>query len=164
MKTALFSVGIGTAIAFAAFAPDAVAQEVTIKTACSIVGDAAPEPLGDRDGHAYSVETDTCLDQTGPFVGGVYTGTVIWEWNGPNAVLVSGSGVMRKPGATALAQFTEGKVELTLTDGKVTGATASGKGRWPIATGSAASLAGKTFTWASKGTGPATFAVEVNAQ
>ena len=156
--------GIVTAIAFMAAAPSAVAQEVTIKSNCSIVGDAAPEPLGDRDGHAFSVQVDDCLDQSGPFVGGVYTDTAIWEWNGPNAVLVSGGGVMRKPGATALVQYTEGKVDLTRTDGKVTGATASGKGRWPIATGSAASLAGKTFTWTSKSTGPATFAVEVNAQ
>ncbi len=147
-----------------AAAPSAVTQEATITSNCSFVGNAAPEPLGDRDGHGFSTEVDSCLDQTGPFVGGVYTGTIIWEWNGPNGVLVSGSGVMRKPGATAVVQITEGKVELTMADGKVTGGAGSGKGRWQIATGSAASLAGKTFTWTSKATGPATFVAEVNAQ
>ena len=40
-----------------------------------------------------------------------------------------------------------------MTDGKVTGYTSSGKGRWAIASGSAASLAGRTFTWESKPTG-----------
>ncbi len=111
------------AIAFIAAAPSAVAQEVTITTNCSMVGHSAPEPLGDRDGHGYSVEEHICLDQSGPLVGDIYTGTVIWEWGKTNAVLVSGSGVVRKPGATAVVQPTEGNVELTMADGKVAGAT-----------------------------------------
>ena len=40
-----------------------------------------------------------------------------------------------------------------MTDGKVTGFTASGKGRWPTATGTAASLAGKSWTFKSWPTG-----------
>jgi hypothetical protein len=157
--------GVATfVIAFAAVAPTAVAQEVTLTTNCSMVGHSPPEPIGDREGHAIAVEEDVCIDQSGPFVGGVYTGTAVWEWNGPTAVLVSAIGVARKPGATAAVQLTEGKIELTMANGKVTGATASGMGRWPIATGSVAALAGKSFTWTSKGTGPGQFSTELKAQ
>ena len=74
--------------------------------------------------------------------GGVGTGTTIWEWNGPNAVLVSGNSVTRKPGATVVDVLTEGKLALTIADGKVTGYTASGRTTNAIATGSAASPAG----------------------
>jgi hypothetical protein len=78
--------------------------------------------------------------------GGLVTGQDIWEWVKTNATLVSISGVVSKPGAIAVYQITEGKLALTMTDGKVTGVTGSGKGHWPVASGSAASLAGKSFT------------------
>ena len=42
------------------------------------------------------------------------------------------SGVFRKPGAIMTDELTEGKLALTMTDGKVTGFTASGKGRFPM--------------------------------
>jgi hypothetical protein len=74
--------------------------------------------------------------------------------------LVSGNGVIRKPGATVVYVQTDGKLALTMTDGKVTGWTASGKGPWAIATGSAASLAGKSATWTAKPAGPGEFTVE----
>jgi hypothetical protein len=74
--------------------------------------------------------------------GGVATGTDIWKWDGTNAVEISASGVERKPGATLVYRGTEGKLSLTITGGKVTGWTGSGKGVDSIATGSAASLAG----------------------
>ena len=156
--------GIATILAFAAAAPNALADEVTLTANCTIVGALTPEPIGDRDGHAIGTEQDVCVDQTGPFVGGVETGHSVWEWNGPKATLLSHAGVVRKPGAMAAVQLTEGTIELTITDGKVTGATASGKGRWPIATGSAAAFSGKTFSWTSKTTGFNQYSVEVTAQ
>ena len=55
---------------------------------------------------------------------------------------------------------TEGKLALTMVEGKVTGWTASGRGTYPIATGSAASLAGKSFTWTIKSAGPGQFTME----
>ena len=156
--------GISVALAFAATAPGAGAQEVILTTNCFQVGPAAPEPLGDHEGHAISVEQDVCVDKTGPFVGAVVTMTNVWEWNGPTATLVSSAGVARKPGANTAIQLTTGKIELTMVDGKVTGAVASGTGRWPIATGSVAALAGKSFTWTSKGIGPGQFESEVKSQ
>ena len=77
------------------------------------------------------------------------TAQEIWEWDGTNAKMLLESGVFRKPGAIVTYELTEGKLALTMTDGKVTGFTASGKGRFPTATGTAASLAGKSWTWKS---------------
>ena len=93
--------------------------------------------------------------------GGVSTGTIIWEWDGTNAVLLSESGVIRKPGSSLVYRGTEGKLALTMADGKVTGFTASLKGQQQLATGSAASLAGKSYNLTSKSTGPSQWTVEV---
>ena len=87
--------------------------------------------------------------------GGVGTGTNIWEWDGPKATLLSDSGVVRKPGATLAWKGTEGKLTLTMTDGKVTGWTGSGRGANTLATGGWASMAGKSYTWTGKSVGPA---------
>jgi hypothetical protein len=154
--------GVATAvIALSATAPSAVAQENTFTNTCQIVGGApSPEPLGDREGHSISSEVDSCHVDSGPLSGGVLSGTAIWEWNGTNAVMLSGSGVIRKPGATAVYQNIEGKLALTITDGKVTGSTASGRGAILMATGSAASLAGKSYTWTAKSTSPVQFTIE----
>ena len=93
--------------------------------------------------------------------GAVLTGTTIWEWNGPNAVLLSSNGVIRRPGATVVYQNTGGTLALTMTDGKVTGFAASGKGDEKLATGSLATLAGKPYTWMAKPSGPGQFTLEV---
>jgi hypothetical protein len=60
--------------------------------------------------------------------------------------------------------LTEGKLAVVMTDGKVTGVTTSGKGSYPMATGSWGSLAGKSFTYTSKATGPGLFEIDVTRQ
>ena len=152
------------AIALAVVMPSAVAQESTSTYTCQTVGTAPPEPLGDREGHAISVSQSSCRAESGPLAGGVYTGTVIWEWDKTNAVVVSGTNVIRKPGGTAVTQVTEGKMAQTVADGKVTGWTASGRSTTLLATGSAASLAGKSFIWTAKSTGPGQFTQGVKAE
>jgi hypothetical protein len=53
--------GIVTAVAFAALAPRAVAQEISFKLICQEVGGAGePEPAGDREGHVISVDNYSC--------------------------------------------------------------------------------------------------------
>src|SRR5579863_4914638 len=107
MKTVLLAAGIGTAIAFAVFTPDAGAQEVT-KFSCQAIGaNGAPEPLGDREGHGISVATVSCRDVGGVLDGALTTGQEIWEWDGTNAKLLAESGVVRKPGAMAIYVLTE---------------------------------------------------------
>jgi hypothetical protein len=147
-------------IALAAFAPGALAQDNTFTSTCQGIGSSAPEPLGDREGHSIQTSQSSCHIDSGPLSGGILTTTDIWEWDGPNAVLLSGSGVVRKPGATLVVVDTGGKLTLTMADGKVTGWTASGKGTNVVATGSAASMAGKSYTFSAKPTGPGQFTVE----
>jgi hypothetical protein len=78
----------------------------------------------------------------------------MWEWEGPKAKELSGAGVGRKPGAALAFQDTDGTLEVTMTDGKPSGWTASGHSIVTMATGSWASLNGKKVEWTSKGTGP----------
>ena len=85
----------------------------TTRLHCHTVGSAAPEVLGDREGHAVSVSQHSC------------------------------------------------RVEGGLTDGKPSGMTGSGRGRYTLATGSAAALAGKTYSYTFSMTGPNQFVVEV---
>jgi hypothetical protein len=51
-----------------------------------------------------------------------------------------------------------------VTDGKVTGFTASGRGTLRLVTGDAASLAGKSVTWTAKTSEPGRFKVELKAE
>ena len=124
------------ALAFAAIAPSAVAQENTTIWPCQEVGDGSPpESLGDREGHSISIGQHSCCAESSPWAGSVGTDTDVWEWDNPKATQLSKSGVARKPGATLAWKGTEGKVTLTMTDGKVTGWTGSGRGTNLLATG-----------------------------
>jgi hypothetical protein len=152
------------AIAFATGAPRATAQEMTFTSTCSQVGVATPEPVGDREGHTIMSEEDVCRFDSGPFAGGVMTSTGIWEWDKTNAILISSGAVFRKPGATAVGRLTEGKIALTIVGGKVSGAVSSVRGSWPIATGNAASLAGKLFTATATDLGPGQFLLEYKVE
>jgi hypothetical protein len=153
--------GIATAaIAFSGFAPIAVAQENAFTLTCQEVGVGPPEPLADREGHSISVGQYSCRADSGPLGGGVLTGANTWEWDKGSAVLLTGNGVTRKPGSTGVYQITEGKLALTMADGKVTGVTSSGRGAYLLATGGFASVAGKPFSYTTKTTGPGQFVVE----
>ena len=142
-----------TVLAFAAFAPSAVAQNLRVFT-CQDVSGGPPEPLGDREGHSISVGKGNC-HVDGAYAGGVSTDQVIWEWDGAKAVELSGDGIVRKPGSTLAWQGSGGKLTLTMTDGKVTGCSGSGRGVNTLATGDWAKLAGKGYTWTAKCVGPA---------
>ena len=149
------SCAIGAGLAFAAFAPGAGAQEnATWTYTCQGVGASQPEPVGDTEGHSISVGEDTCRAGPGPQAGGVMTAVSSWEWNGPNAVMLFSNGVVRKSGATVVFKNTEAKLTLTMTDGKVTGWTASGGGIDILATGDWASMNGKRYHWTAKSVGP----------
>lgn len=133
----------------------------TARLHCHAVGASPPEPLGDRDGHAISVGEITCRVEGGVTDGGVLTGITIYEWDKGSATMLSGSGVTRKPGATTTYQNTEGRQSLVITDGKVTGASGSGKGRYTLATGAAAMNNGKTYTYTFRTTAPGQLIIDV---
>jgi hypothetical protein len=110
---ARFSGTAAAAIAFAAFAPGAVAQDNTGTRTCQFIGSNVPEPLGDREGHSIQISQASCHIDSGPISDAIMTTTDIWEWDGTNAVLLSGSGIARKPGATLVVVATGGKLALT---------------------------------------------------
>jgi len=148
-----------SAIALALAAPSAKAQEAG-HDVCQDVGASAPEPLGDREGHAITTGLFSCRVTEGLLAGAVETGNGIWEWDGTKATQLSGNGVARRPGAILSFQALDGKLELTMSEGKPTGWTASGHTAVNLAAGGAASMMGKTATWTAKSTGP--FQFEIN--
>jgi len=151
-------------IGFALLAVSASGQENSFKFSCQGVGSSPPEPIGDREGHSISSGEVSCRAEGGPLIGGVMTGTTMYEWDKGSGVMLSGSGIIRKPGATTAYRINEGKIALIVTDGKVTGSTSSGKGVYTMATGSAASLAGKSFTYSTRPTAPGQFTIDVKVE
>lgn len=127
---------------------------------CLSIGNSSPEALGDRPGHAISVTEMTCRVEGGPLDGGVMTGTQVYEWDGANGVGKAGFGVTRSPGGKIVYVNTQMTNTLTMTDGKVTGFVVSGRGHYPVATGTAQAFAGKTYSFTTKSTGPGQFVIE----
>ena len=119
------------------------------------------EPIGDREGHSILVSQGSCRIDGGPLSGGVSTDMSVCEWDGAKAVRLSVTGVIRKPGATVVYGGASANLTLAITDGKVRGWAASGQDKYLLATGSAAPLTGRSFTWTAKPTGAGQFAVEV---
>ena len=127
---------------------------------CNNIGGSAPEPVGDRDGHTLQVAEASCTVQGGPLDGAVLTQNTLWEYDKGVGNMLSSHGVYRKPGAMATYVNSAGTINLVMADGKVTGWTAAGKGRYAMASGSAGSLNGKTYSWTARPTGPRSYVVE----
>ena len=165
MKQSSRPVHVAAALALSMLGAHSIAQTpITYKCLCHNIGTGPQEPLGDREDHAVSVTSYTCRVEGGPLDGGVLTGTTIYEWDKTNAVGLSGNGVGRKAGGTAVYQLGEFKNSLTMADGKVTGFLASGQGTYKMATGSAASLAGKTFSYVARPNGSSQFVIDVKVE
>jgi hypothetical protein len=150
--------GFVVVVAITVVGPKVVAQENTSKYDCQSFGSGVPEALG--DGLLISTDQYTCHVVSGPMSGGVMTGTTMWKWNGPEAILVSGNGIARKDGAAWVFVQAEGKIVVTMSGGKATGFGASGTGRIVAASGSAASSSGKVTTWTVAPNGPRQFTVD----
>lgn len=136
-------------------------QAETWKINCMNAGANLPEALGDREGHAIHAQTSTCVIEGGPMDGAIQTQGVIWEHDKTGSRLLSGHSIARKPGATTAIKISDGTLAFVMKDGKPAGWTASGKAMYSLAAGSAAALAGKTFGWISRPTGPRTYVIEV---
>ena len=163
---------ISVAAAFAAatvtqttvFVAPVHADDNTNVWTCRNFGAPTQEPLGDREGHMLWQSEWNCLVQSGPLVGGVATGDAAWEFDGPKANLLTFRLVTRKPGSVAVVRGTGGTLTLIMTDGKVTGATSTGRYDYVLATGDWQRLAGKSETWLTKTTGPDEFSCESKVQ
>ena len=128
---------------------------------CHAIGVSQAEQLGDKDGHWMSVAQHTCRAEGGLFDGAIMTGSTIQEYNGPNGIGRAGSGVVRKPGATGIYVTTEQKTALKMADGRVVGFESNTKGRYVMATGTAAAYAGKSYSSTARSTAPGQFVIEV---
>jgi hypothetical protein len=137
-----------------AFAPAVFAAENRSKMTCKSEG--APQPIiGDPQGRMIAVYDITCTVIEGSPHGGVYSGKEIVEWDNTHASLIAGSGVLRSPGSTVVLQDINEDGEATLTDGKVTGFTSSGRSKIIWASSSVvAAMVGKTFSHTTNSTGP----------
>jgi hypothetical protein len=142
-------------------APSFAQTPLTYRYLCQSIGTGPQEPLGDRDGHNISIYSYSCRVEGGPLDGGLVTGNALYEWNKTTAVGLTANGVVRKPGATAVFQLGDFKNALTVVDGKVTGFLATGQGTYKLATGTAAPLAGKTYSYTSRPNGWGQFAVDI---
>jgi hypothetical protein len=115
----------GTALLLLVFSSAAMADNVFN---CQDVGLTTPEPIGDQDGHVLVVDNFSCRVDAGAMAGGVMTGTVAWDLNKGKGTLISGTGVIRKPGSLVIYKDGEGTLNLTMNDkGQVTGGSASGR-------------------------------------
>ncbi len=138
----------------------ALAQAAAFQSNCTFHGWLARDPIGDREGHGLQVSAATCAVTGGVLDGTVETHHAIYEHDKGAASQHAADSVFRKPGARAVARMTSGTLEIVMKDGKPAGWTASGKGVWAMATGTAAPLAGKTFTYAARSTGPLSYVLE----
>jgi len=162
MEQALRMTRWAALIVAAALCTGAMAQQgpAPMKSICQGIGTAPPEPVGDREGHTFTVGHYSCQTQGGPFDGAISTGMTIWESDKGKSVALSGNGTIRRPGLSIVYVLTEASNALTMADGKVTGFSGNARGVYKIASGSAAALAGKTFTSTFRSVAGGQFVIE----
>lgn len=137
-----------------------LAMAQSFKHTCMSVGSNLPEPLGDREGHGIQVTDASCISEGDSMDGAVMTSRTIWEFDKGAWNILSGDGVTRMRGVASAYRTTAGSLTFVMKDGKPVGWTATGKGVFTLATGAAAALAGKTFTWTANATGPRRYTME----
>jgi hypothetical protein len=153
------------ALTLGVLAVTATAQTaISYRALCQNVGVNPFEAIGDREGHSLAVLQQTCRIEGAPLDGGILTGNIIYEWDKVAGTGLAGQSVVRKPGASVVIVLGEFKNALTMTDGKVTGFIGTGQGIHKLATGSAASLAGKSFSYTARSTGPGQYVIEFKVE
>jgi hypothetical protein len=145
-------------VSLALTAGNALAQ--VSKYNCTNNGPNLPEPLGDREGHFLLVAAGSCVIEGGVLDGTVVSQNTIWDNDKGVVTILSADGVARKPGSVAVYKVTGGTLSYIMQDGKPAGWTASGKGVYTLAVGGAAALAGKSYSWTARATGPRTYSIE----
>ena len=125
---------------------------------CNVIGAVAQEAIG--NGHTLSSLQYSCVGVDGVLKGAVVTAVSSSEWDGPKGTYIASMGIHRAPGGFAIGQLTEGTGSVVMKDGKPVGTEASGKTLFKFASGTLASLSGKTVKFSTKLTGPNQFELE----
>jgi hypothetical protein len=149
MKTTQVSLcGIGSILMISS---SAMAQEDHTTWNCVPVTMSAStrEAVGDRDGHMIATGQSVCTGISGVLKDAVWTFSVLFSYDKTEGTLIDGSGIARKPGTIVVTKLIDGNQTLVMTDGKLSGYSGSSHIAFPIATGEAAALSGKTVeaTW-----------------
>lgn len=142
----------------------ASAQENVDAFSCQYIEAPTAEPFGTEEGHGISVRDYACQVTEGPLSGGVLTARAVWELDKSGGRLLLGGGVIREPGAIAVLQLSDGKLEYARSNGQVAEVRTSGSGAYLLASGGAGSLSGKTFTYTTKTTAPDRFYFEARRE
>lgn len=148
-------------VAFAApAAPVVSGAEGRYRSDCEVVETTRLENFG-HDGQPARLSHFTCRITGGPLHGSAVIGTNIWDMSGGvSGILLGSIAIAQRPGANVMYEVHDVNHHLQTRDGKVVGREATSWGVYKSATGSAAHLAGKTFTSAVHYTSPRTFIIE----
>lgn len=142
-------------------APTIASAQVKYRSDCQVVDTNRLESFG-HDGRPAQLSHFTCRITGGPLHGSSVTGTNIWDLSeGETAGMLLGSiAIAQRAGMNVMYEVHDVTRHTQIRDGKAVGWTASSWGIYKSATGSAAYLAGKTFTSAVHYTGPGTFVID----
>jgi hypothetical protein len=128
-----------------------MAQEDQITWNCvpAVLSASTREAVGDREGHTIATGQSVCTGTSGVLKDSVWVFSVLFSYDKTEGTIIDSSSIVKKPGTLAVTKAVDLKQTLVMTDGKLTGYTGSGHIAFPIATGDAAALAGKTVevTW-----------------
>jgi hypothetical protein len=129
----------------------AMAQEDQIIWNCvpSTMSASTREAVGDRDGHMIATGQSVCTGTSGVLKDAVWVFSVLFSYDKTEGTLIDSPGIAKKPGTIVVTKAVDGNQTLVMTDGKLTGYSGSSHIAFPIATGDAAALSGKTVeaTW-----------------
>lgn len=145
-----------------ALASISLAASAQFQLQCLSTGGPAAEPLGDREGHAVAAGISTCRVVGGPMDGAIATQYALWEHEKTTARMLASYGISRKPGSMLVGVQTKGEMQVQFKDGRFVSWSATGDGYVANATGQAASLSGKKYTWSSRFTGPGAYVIDVS--
>lgn len=156
MRGALALVGALAALCTSPVAAD----EIKYRSDCQVTDTTRLEKLG-RDGRAAHLSHFTCHITGGPLDGSVVTGTNIWDMGDEGGGALLGSiAVAQKTGSSVMYEVHDVTRSLKFSNGRAVGWEATSWGIYKAASGSAAPLAGKTFSSVARFTSPRTFTIE----
>jgi hypothetical protein len=128
-----------------------------VRYECSYIGNGAPEPIGDKPGHALVSLVFTCRAVDGVMKGAAVSAMSISEWGEGKGTLLTAIGSHAAAGGYAVTQLVEGTGAVIMKDDKPVGFTTTGKVLIKAAWGTLGALAGKTVTFNTRPTGPHQF-------
>jgi len=149
-------VGILAALAV----PSVASAETRYRSDCQVVDTTRLESFG-RNGQPAQLSHFTCRITGGPLHGSFVTGTNIWDMsNGAGGMLLGSIAIAQRAGSNVMYEVHDVTRKPQTRDGKVVGWEATSWGVYKSATGSAAHLAGKTFTSVVHYTSPRAFVID----